>query len=140
MTFIKLIQTLHIAHKKILLCCLVAYFMVCSSETKFKWLFLIEQFWDNKWRLKIKISAIENVSVKMLINYPINSMVLFRIHCYCQSHYIEVAQGGMSSRAIHNWLWIFSLFQPKMKYFPIFRNIFSTFMLCNFLVRTLQYL
>ena len=26
-----------------------------------------------------------------------------------QSHYIEVAQGGVSSRAIQNWLWIFSL-------------------------------
>ena len=28
-----------------------------------------------------------------------------------QSHYIEVAQGGIFSRAIHNWLWILSLFK-----------------------------
>ena len=26
---------------------------------------------------------------------------------------LEVAQGGVSSRAIHNWLWIFSLFVAK---------------------------
>ena len=35
-----------------------------------------------------------------------------------QSHYIEVAQGGIFSRAIHNWLWIFSLF--KRSIFQIF--------------------
>ena len=35
-----------------------------------------------------------------------------------QSHDKEVAQGGVSRRAIHNWLWIFSLFcQKKFKKF-----------------------
>ena len=33
--------------------------------------------------------------------------------CCDQSHYIEVAQGGVSSRARRNWLWIFSLFYVK---------------------------
>ena len=32
------------------------------------------------------------------------------------SHYIEVAQGGVSSKAIHNWLWIFSLFWAKKRF------------------------
>ena len=32
-----------------------------------------------------------------------------------QSHYIEVTQGGVSSRAGRNWLWIFSLFYAKKK-------------------------
>ena len=30
----------------------------------------------------------------------------FSFILYSQSHYIEVAQGGVSSRARHNWLWI----------------------------------
>ena len=100
---------LHIAHKEFVLCCLVACFMLCGSETEFKWLFLIEQFWDNEWRLKIKISAIENVSVKKLINYPINSMVLFRLYCYCSSalwqrtlHY-EILQLLCNKRMHENW-------------------------------------
>ena len=33
-----------------------------------------------------------------------------------QSHYIEVAQGGKSSRARQNWLWIFSLFWAKTQF------------------------
>ena len=32
-----------------------------------------------------------------------------------QSHYVEVAQGGVSSRAIHNWLWMFSLLLGRTK-------------------------
>ena len=46
---------------------------------------------------------------------------------FIQSHYIEVAQGGVSSRAIQNWLWIFSIFFSK-KYYVTFQcdryNIF----------------
>ena len=36
---------------------------------------------------------------------------IFQPICNMQSHYVEVAQGGFFSRAIHNWLWIFSLFK-----------------------------
>ena len=32
-----------------------------------------------------------------------------------QSHYIEVGQGDVSSRAIHNWLWIFRQSYTKKK-------------------------
>ena len=35
--------------------------------------------------------------------------------CWYQSNYIEVAQGGVFSRARHNLFWIFSLFSVKNK-------------------------
>ena len=62
------------------------------------------------------------------------------ISCYqVQSHYIEVAQGGVSSRAIHNWLWIFSLFWAKIKIkIKINKKIIIKEILCNSLVRMLQ--
>ena len=48
-----------------------------------------------------------------------------------QSHCIEVAQEGVSSRARYNWSWIFSLcWANKKKCKEI---------LCNFLMRTRQY-
>ena len=43
-----------------------------------------------------------------------------------QSHYIEVAQGGESSRARHNWLWILSLFWAKRN----FKNILYLYYIC----------
>ena len=49
-----------------------------------------------------------------------NISVLFSFHhvCHDQSHYIKVAQGGVSRR--HNWLWIFSIFWAnKWKYIKI---------------------
>ena len=48
-------------------------------------------------------------------NYMRKLGILVFTH-FKQSHYIEVVQGGASSRAIHYWLCIFSLFWPK-KYF-----------------------
>ena len=36
---------------------------------------------------------------------------------FTQSHYTKVAQGGVSSRAIHNCSWIFSLFLAKNIFF-----------------------
>ena len=33
-----------------------------------------------------------------------------------QSHYVEVAQGGVSNRAIHNWLWVSSLLFAKIQF------------------------
>ena len=56
-----------------------------------------------------------------------------------QSQYIEVLQEGVSSRAIHNWLWTY-IFLSKKKFkrysnfLYVYKNIF-----CNFLVQTLQY-
>ena len=41
------------------------------------------------------------------------TLVLAVIHYCTQSHYIEVVQGGVSSRAIQDWLQIFSLFVAK---------------------------
>ena len=35
---------------------------------------------------------------------------------YAQSFYRKVAQGGVFSRAIHNWLWISSLVLAKKKF------------------------
>ena len=52
------------------------------------------------------------------LRYVISSSIRLagRKACYkTQSHYIEVTQGGDSSRAIHNWLWIFSLIWGKKK-------------------------
>ena len=48
-------------------------------------------------------------------------LTIWLFHCttLCspsQSHYIEVAQGGVLSRAIHNWFWIFSLFLAKKRF------------------------
>ena len=43
-----------------------------------------------------------------------NMIAVFISDIAVQSHYIEVAQGADSSRAIHNWLWIFSLFWGKI--------------------------
>ena len=40
-----------------------------------------------------------------------NICVLQGLKGCLQSHYIEVEQGGISKRAIHNWLWLFSLFK-----------------------------
>ena len=56
------------------------------------------------------------VSFKNNLPFSINSTrpkQAIRIHCvsYHQSHDIEVAQGSIFSRAIHIWLWIFSLFK-----------------------------
>ena len=50
------------------------------------------------------------------LNYalPTHLFHLFKVNKYVQSHYIEVAQKGVSSsRVIHEWLWIFSLFWGK---------------------------
>ena len=38
------------------------------------------------------------------------------VHGPWQSHYIEVAQGGVSSRARRNWLWKFILFLAQKKF------------------------
>ena len=48
-----------------------------------------------------------------------------------QSHYIDVAQGGVSSRAIHNCIYL-AYFEPKKirkKYYGTFQcyNVFKTF-------------
>ena len=44
--------------------------------------------------------------------------------CHVQSHYIEVAQGSVSSRVIHNWLWISSLFWAKKVNKRIYKRYF----------------
>ena len=43
---------------------------------------------------------------------------------YEQSHYVEVAQRGVSSRARHNWFWIFSLFWAKKNYKRDIKQLF----------------
>ena len=54
-----------------------------------------------------------------------------------QSHYIEVVQGGVSSRARHNRFYIFSPFLAKQKFNLIF-FFFIKELYCNFLVKTLN--
>ena len=42
---------------------------------------------------------------------PSQLRTFFMDDTFHQSHYIEVAQEGIFSRAIHYWLWIFNLFK-----------------------------
>ena len=76
----------------------------------------------------------ERNRVTMDRNIFVRNSLIF-ICTYTQSHYIEVPQGGVSSRAIHNWLWIFNLniWAKKNKERKFIKKI-----LCNFLVRKLQ--
>ena len=57
-----------------------------------------------------------------------------------QSHCIEDVQGGVSSRARHNWLWVFNLFWAQKRYnkfinimqlFSTNPTVFKIFFLCK---------
>ena len=72
-----------------------------------------------------------NFVILMVFYYLVRSDFLIRsfslvsmisLMSWNQSHYIEVAQGSVSSRAIHNWLWIFSLFFATKKLKKIKKN------------------
>ena len=80
---------------------------------------------------------------EMLMGWVINNFTceaIFKIPRTKVIAYIEVAQGGVSSRAIHNWFWIFSLFFDKKKIQKKYqiKLFFIKEILCNFLVRSLQ--
>ena len=76
-------------------------------------------------------------SIQANKNVSIDASLPSIVYSHRQSHYIEVAQGGVCNRARHNWLWIFSLFWAK-KNSKEKKNIKE--ILCNFLLWTLQYL
>ena len=71
------------------------------------------------------------------------SILIFQVHFFFQWHlaclnqsHIAVVQGGVSSRAIHNWLWICSQKEilKKLNFFYIKE------VLCNFLLQKIEYL
>ena len=66
---------------------------------------------NTTWKKNPALVSIQN-NLTIPIN-PTRPKQAIRVHCvsYHQSHYIEVAQGCIFSRAIRNWLWIFSLFK-----------------------------
>ena len=47
------------------------------------------------------------------ILFQIGKIILFLCKAFIQSHYKEVTQGSVSSRARDNWLWYFAYFEPK---------------------------
>ena len=61
-----------------------------------------------------------NSSVCLVLNFQIKYFKAF--NAKNQSHYIEVVQGSVSGRAIHNRFWIFSLFFAPKKFKQNFKK------------------
>ena len=92
--------------------------------------------WVHSVRLQLSVEILqlrpiisrqqERKNNEALISHQIDKVVFHSVRYFTwfiwihrnlskQSHYIEVAQEGISSRAKHNWLWIFSPFWDKIK-------------------------